>query len=121
MADEGRPGGPQRIAIGPCLPDEEAASRVGLQILGVHGHIADEEDGPTRESSAKGIREPNGNPGCLRDSVDRVATEVSDIRVRTRSAWLGSGSCGSAGPVDACWRGAVDSFDDIGFFTFLLW
>ena len=58
--------------------------------------------GCPEESSAKGISEPKGNPGCLRDSVDRVATEVSDIRVRMRSAWLGSGSCGSAGPVNAC-------------------
>jgi len=58
--------------------------------------------GCPKESSAKGISEPKGNPGCLRDSVDRVATEVSDMRVRMRSAWVGSGSCGSAGPVNAC-------------------
>ena len=31
--------------------------------------------GRPEESRAKGIREPNGNPGCLRDSVDRVAIE----------------------------------------------
>jgi hypothetical protein len=30
------------------------------------------------ESSAKGIREPNGYPGCLRESVERVATGMSD-------------------------------------------
>jgi hypothetical protein len=60
--------------------------------------------GRPEESRAKGINEPKGKPGCLRDSVDRVATEASDRRVRTRSAWLGSGNCGSAGPVDACVR-----------------
>jgi hypothetical protein len=30
------------------LANEEAASGVGLQVLGVHGHIADEENGPTQ-------------------------------------------------------------------------
>ena len=65
----------------------------------MHGHIADQEERPPAESSAKGIREPKGNPGCLREIVDRVATEVSEMRVRTRSAWVGSGSCGRAGPV----------------------
>src|SRR5277367_5244284 len=66
-------------------------------------------------SSAKGIKEPKGNPGCFRESVDKVATEARDTRVRTRSAWLGSGTCGTAGPVDACWRSGVVSFSDIGF------
>jgi hypothetical protein len=46
-----------------------------------------------------------------------VATEASAMRVRIRSAGLGSRSCGSAGPLDACWRGAVVSFNDIGFLT----
>jgi hypothetical protein len=69
--------------------------------------------GRPAESRAKGIREPNGNPGCLRDSVERVAFGTSDRRVRTRSAWVGSGSCGDAGPVDACWR-AAGSADVIG-------
>jgi hypothetical protein len=48
LADEGGPSGPKRITVGPRLPDEEAASRVGLQVLGVHGHIADEENRPTK-------------------------------------------------------------------------
>jgi hypothetical protein len=43
-------------------------------------------------SKAYGINDPKGNPACLRDSVERVAMEVSETRVRTRSAWLGSGS-----------------------------
>jgi hypothetical protein len=45
--------------------------------------------------------------------VDRVANEASDTRVRMRSAWLGSGSCGIAGPVNACWR-VAGSVGDIG-------
>src|SRR5260370_28635077 len=45
IANHGCSGGSKRIPIGPCLADEKAASGVGLQILGVHGHIADEEDG----------------------------------------------------------------------------
>src|SRR5258707_10846685 len=51
--------------------------------------------------------------------VDSVATEVNDMRVRTRSAWVGSGSCGRAGPVNACWR-VAGSFGDIGFLFLLL-
>ena len=46
-ADESRLGGPKSIPVGRHLPDEEAASRVGFQVLGVHGHIADQKDGPT--------------------------------------------------------------------------
>ena len=43
-------------------------------------------------SSAKGISEPKGNPGCRRDIVDSVPTETSEARVRMRSAWPGSGT-----------------------------
>jgi hypothetical protein len=64
-------------------------------------------------SSANGISDPKGNPGCLREIVDRVAMETSDMSVRARSAWLGSGSSGDAGPVDACWRGAAVSLSGI--------
>ena len=73
--------------------------------------------GRPKGSSAKGMSEPKGNPECFLESVDSVATEVSESRVRIRSAWLGSGSCGSVGPVGACWRGTLVSFDDIGFTT----
>ena len=45
VANHGCSGGSKRITVGPCLADEEAASGVGLQVLGVHGHIADKEDG----------------------------------------------------------------------------
>ena len=56
--------------------------------------------GRPAESSAKGIREPKGNPECLRESVDKVPIEASEMRVRTRSAWLGSGGCGDDGFID---------------------
>src|ERR1017187_3675427 len=72
--------------------------------------------GRPAESSANGIREPKGNPGCLRDSVERLATGTSEMRVLTRSAWGGSGSCGDAGPVDACWR-VTASVGDMGVFS----
>src|ERR1035438_4313517 len=68
-------------------------------------------------SSAKGIREPKGKPVCFLEIVDSVAIDVSESSVRIRSAWLGSGSRGSAVPVGACWRGALVSRDDIGYPT----
>src|SRR5258707_11000441 len=36
IANHGCSGGSKSITIGPRLPDEEAASGVGLQVLGVH-------------------------------------------------------------------------------------
>ena len=49
-----------------------------------------------------GISEPKGKPACLRERVERVAMEESERRVRTRSAWVGSGGCAVAGAVEAC-------------------
>jgi hypothetical protein len=86
VTDQGCPAGSKRITIIPRLPDEEAASGVGLQVLGMLAILLMRKMGRPKESSAKGISEPNGKPECLRDSVDRVATEVSDMSVRTRSA-----------------------------------
>jgi hypothetical protein len=54
LADWVCPGRPKRITLGPCLADEEAASGVGLQVLGVHGHIADEEEGPPERIEREG-------------------------------------------------------------------
>src|SRR5450631_3105189 len=45
IADHGRPGGSKRISTS-RLCYEQAASRVGFQILSMHGHIAYEENGP---------------------------------------------------------------------------
>jgi len=72
-------------------------------------------------SIAKGIREPKGKPECFLERVDSVATDVSKSSVRIRSASLGSGSYGSAGPIGACWRGALVSRNDIGYLSFLSW
>jgi hypothetical protein len=60
MADQGGPCGSERVAIGRSLSDEEAASRVGLQILRVHGHIANEEDGTTSKIKRKGHERAEG-------------------------------------------------------------
>ncbi len=65
IADQGCPGGPKRITVGPCLPDEEAASGVGLQVLGVHGHIADEEDGPPGRIEREGHQRTEGKTRML--------------------------------------------------------
>ena len=54
IANHGCSGGSKRITVGPCLANEEAASGVGLQVLGVHGHIADEEDGPPGRIESEG-------------------------------------------------------------------
>jgi hypothetical protein len=58
----------------------KTASRIGLQILGLHGHIANEEGGRPAGSNAKGISEPKGTFGCLRESLERVP-------ISTRRKW----------------------------------
>src|ERR1035437_6893288 len=54
VSNEGRSCGPKRVTIGTHLRDEEAAARVSFQVLGVHGHIADEKSGPTRQTDREG-------------------------------------------------------------------
>jgi hypothetical protein len=44
----------------------KTASRIGLQVLGLHGHIANEEGGRPAGSNAKGISEPKGTFACGR-------------------------------------------------------
>jgi hypothetical protein len=65
MADQGGPCGPERVAIGTFLSDEEAASRIGLQILGMHGHIANEEDGTTSKIEREGHQRAEGKSRML--------------------------------------------------------
>src|SRR5579872_2104047 len=49
------------------------------------------------------MTDPKGNPGCFRDSVDRLPVRPKYISVRARSANAGSGSVGrSLGPGPAC-------------------
>src|ERR1700690_303472 len=50
------------------------------------------------------MTDPNGNPGCLRDRVERLPMRPRYIRVRARSAYEGSGTVGVslAGPGPAC-------------------
>jgi hypothetical protein len=69
------------------------------------------------------MSDPKGNPLCLRESVDKVPTAAPDRRVRTRSAWEGSGNCGAAGPVLACRRLETLSLDDMepNFLHFVLY
>jgi hypothetical protein len=64
-------------------------------------------------SNANGISDPNGNPDNFFDIVDNIPTLTSDSSVLLLSAWLGSGTTGPAGPVDACCRGALPVVADI--------
>ena len=43
-ADKGGAGGAEDVTIGGGLGDEEAGVGVGREVLGVHGHVADEEE-----------------------------------------------------------------------------
>src|SRR5271165_4273880 len=45
-------------------------------------------------SSAYGINDPNGNPCCFRDRVERLPMRPECINVRARSANEGSGTAG---------------------------
>jgi hypothetical protein len=55
-------------------------------------------------SRAKGINDPKGKPGRLRERVERLPTRLRCNRVRARSAKDGSGVAGSlpAAAVPAC-------------------
>jgi hypothetical protein len=55
-----RPRRSKRVTIGASLPDEETASRIGLQILRVHRHVADEEDGPAGGIECEGHQRAEG-------------------------------------------------------------
>jgi hypothetical protein len=75
----------------------KTASRIGLQILGLHGHIANEEGGRAAGSNAKGISGPKGTFGCLRASVNNVpiSTSLKSGTYTPSTIWLGN--CGSGG------------------------
>src|ERR1700733_2622288 len=66
-------------------------------------------------SSAYGISEPKGKPGCLRESVESVATLERCSSVRARSACVGSGTggCGLGLNGAACWVDMVESFPSL--------
>jgi len=55
-------------------------------------------------SSPYGITDPKGNPGCLRERVERLPMRPKYTKVRARSENEGSGTVGSslAAPVPAC-------------------
>src|ERR1039458_4026401 len=65
VSNQGRSGSPKWVAISARLRNEEAASRVSLQILGVHGHVADEEDGPTCGIEGERHQGPKGGSRVL--------------------------------------------------------
>src|ERR1700685_354749 len=60
--------------------------------------------GRPRSSNAKGITDPNGNPACFREWVERLPMRPKCVSVRARSAYAGSGTggCPLAGPVSPC-------------------
>src|SRR5688572_33326746 len=60
--------------------------------------------GRPRPSAAKGIIEPKGKPGNLRECVERLPIRPIAASVRARSESEGSGTSEVAGPGPACWR-----------------
>src|SRR5438034_9524658 len=56
------------------------------------------KSGRPASSSAYGITEANGWPGCRRDSVASVPVRPRYASVRARSAKVGSGTVGGSGP-----------------------
>ena len=65
MPNQGRSWCPKWVAIGTCLFDEKTASRIGLQVLGVHGHIANEERGPSDRIEREGHQRAEGKSRML--------------------------------------------------------
>src|ERR1700733_13190106 len=53
-------------------------------------------------SNPYGITDPNGNPCCLRESVERLPTRPRYTNVRARSAKVGSAIAGCIAPEPAC-------------------
>jgi hypothetical protein len=68
----------------------------GVCWAGSHSVPREHRSGQEQE----GITDPNGNPGCLRDRVERLPTRPRYTNVRARSANVGSGTGGwsLAGP-----------------------
>src|ERR1017187_665939 len=65
------------------------------------------------------MTEPNGNPCCFRESVERLPTRPRYTNVRARSANVGSAIAGCTAPEPACFP-AVDEdilFSHRGFGT----
>ena|SRR5437016_11433700 len=60
--------------------------------------------GRPRSSNPYGITDPNGNPGCLRERVERLPMRPKYTKVRARWANEGSGTAGwsLAAPVPPC-------------------
>jgi len=89
-----------RVAVHCTVRNEKAAARILFEILGVHRHVANQEQRtPIRMESIRHER-AELKPLCFRQSVQSVAVVASENRVRMRSAWLGSGYCGCARPVE---------------------
>jgi hypothetical protein len=53
-------------------------------------------------SNPYGITDPNGNPGCFSDCVDRLPIRPRCSNVRARSAYEGSGTLGRSLGGPAC-------------------
>lgn len=65
VADEGGAGGAEGVSVGCGLGDEEAGARVGFDVLGVHGHVADEEEGAARRVECVGHERAEGEAGLF--------------------------------------------------------
>ena len=89
-------GGSEWIGIGFQLRNEQAGAWVGLQILGVHGHAADEKNG------AALVVEPIGHEGTERKArlLARDRSQGADpAQMKQRAGALGEGRLGNGGSV----------------------
>src|SRR5579859_986487 len=106
-ADHGSPRGSKRVTIGACLPDEETASWIGLQVLRVHRHIANEEDRLAGRIEREGHQRAEGKTRMLagerRQRADRrQCDEGADTLSMT---WLRELRGNGPGGCMLTWRG----------------
>src|SRR4029077_4617862 len=94
--DQRDSGRPEWIGIGFQLSDEKAGARVGLQILGMPGHAADEKN------RAALVVEPVGHEGPERKArlLTRDRSQGADpAQMKQRAGALGEGRLGNGGSV----------------------
>jgi hypothetical protein len=103
VADEGDTGRAEDVAVGCGLGDEEAGPWVGLEVLGVHGHGADEKEGAAGGVEGVGHEGAEGEAGLLAGEggeggyageVEERAGALGVGRLRNRRLRVGVVGCG---------------------------
>jgi hypothetical protein len=111
VAEEGDAGGSEDVAVGCGLGDEEAGAGIGLEVLGVHGHGADEEEWASGGVEGVGHEGAEGEAGLFAGERGEGghAGEVEE-----GAGALGVGGLGDGGlriGVAACWLDILLSND----------